>query len=425
MEVFREEIMPAVMLTCIKTDKFKTGYLSINLLSALRRESAPMTALVPKVLRCGTRSLPDIGSIDSALCEMYGAKISAAVRKFGEIQAVGFVGSFVDDAYTPDGGKLLERMTGLMCEMLLSPETRGGLLLPDYVSGEKEKLLESIRGRVNDKRSYSVLRLLEQMCCYEDYAVPAYGFEDECESVNYKKLTKHYKQLLSDSPIEIFYCGSAEPERVETALREALLNLPRGEIDYEIGTDIRMNSVEAEHRLFTEEMDVNQGKLAVGFRLGECMEDPDFAAVRVFNAVYGGCLTSKLFMNVRERLNLAYYASSGVDLHKGIMYVASGIEFDKYDEALGEIFAQLDAVRSGDITQEELQNAKKATATALRTMSDSQSELEHFCLSHTLEGMDCLPDELAELVETVTKQEIVDIAKGVECDAVYFLRGEE
>lgn len=425
MEVFRREIMPAVMLTCLKTDKFKTGYISINLLTQLTRENAPVTALVPKVLSRGTKTYPDIKSLSRAMCGMFGARINPAVRKFGEIQAVGFTGSFINDSFVPEGEHLLERVTELMGEMLLSPETRGGLLLPSYTESEKEKLLESIRGRVNDKRGYALLRMLENMCCYEDYSVPAYGFEDECESVNYKKLTRRWKELLAQAPVEIFFCGSAEPERVERAFREALLNLPRGEIDYEMGTDIRMNSVEERERVFTEEMDVNQGKLSVGFRLGECMEDPDFAAIRVFNAVYGGCLTSKLFMNVREKLSLAYYAGSSVDIHKGIMCVNSGIEFDKYDAALSEIFAQLDAVRRGEITDEELENAKRSLATDLRTTMDSQAGLEYFCLAHMLEGVECLPDEMAGLVELVTKQDVIDIAGSVECDAVYFLRGEE
>ncbi len=425
MEVFRREIMPAVMLTCLKTDKFKTGYISVNLLTQLTRENAPITALVPKVLSRGTRNYPDIKSLSAALCGMYGARINPSVRKFGEIQSAGFTGSFINGSFAPGGEDLLGSITSLMGEMLLSPETRGGLLLPSYTESEKEKLLESIRGRVNDKRSYALLRMLENMCCYEDYSVPAYGFETECESVNYKKLTRRWKDLLAQSPVEIFFCGNAEPESVESALRETLLNLPRAEIDYEIGTDIRMNSVEERERFFTEELDVNQGKLSVGFRLGECMEEPDLAAIRVFNAVYGGCLTSKLFMNVRERLSLAYYASSSVDIHKGIMCVNSGIEFDKYDAALTEIFEQLDAIRRGEITDEELENAKKSLATDLRTTMDSQPGLEYFCLAHTLEGVECLPDEMAGLVEMVTKQDVVDIANSVECDAVYFLRGEE
>jgi len=213
-------------------------------------------------------------------------------------------------------------------------------------------------------------------------------------------------------------------QKVLGILRDVLAALPRGEIDEELGVDIRMNAVEAQPRYFTEELDVAQGKLAVGFRLGECMEDPDPAVIRVFNAVYGGCLTSKLFMNVRERLNLSYSVNSACDSFKGIMQVLAGIEFEKYDEALAEIFAQLDAVRNGDITEEELTACKNRIASSLRGLSDSPASLESFYTDEAVLGLFCTPEEMAALVEDVTKEDVVAAAQGIRLDAVYFLKGE-
>lgn len=423
METVRKDILPYVALTCIKTDKFKTNCLSINLLTQLRREDAACNAIIPYVLRRGTTSHPDLEHLSAVLDDLYGATIDPIVRKKGEVQSIGFFADFIDDAYVPDNTNILEQVTTLLGELLLSPNTRGGLFLPAYVESEKAKLLEKIRGRVNDKRGYALYRLNELMCQFEDYAVGALGNEAEAENIGYQKLTKHYRSLLASSPIEIFYCGSADFSRVEAALIKAFSGLPRGEFDLELGTDIRMNALEETVRYYTDELDVTQGKLAVGFRLGSCMEEPDTAAIRVFNAVYGGSLTSKLFTNVRERLSLCYYASSGVDLHKGLLYVSSGIEFDKFDAALSEILAQLDAVRQGDITQEELVSSRKYVTGNLRAVSDHIGLLEDFYFSATLQGLDCTPEELAVLAESVTKEEVVAIANSVECDTVYFMKG--
>ena len=423
MDAVRRELLPGVALTCIKTDKFKTGCLSVSLLTQLYREDAAKNALLPMVLRRGTSSLPDMEHISAALDMLYGARLEPQVRKIGEIQAVGFYADFADDAFVPKGAGLLEGVATLMGEMLLSPNTRGGLLLPAYVDSEKEKLLDMIRGRINDKRAYSVERMIELMCFGEDYAVSRLGCVEEAERIGYQKLTRHYRELLAKSPVELFYCGSAEPSRVERALKEALRNLPRGEINYEIGTEIRMNAMEEAPRYFDEALDVTQGKLAIGWRLGACMEEPDMAAIRVFNAVYGGSVTSKLFENVREKLSLCYFASSVTDTHKGIMAVSSGIDFDKYDAAKTEIFAQLEAVKRGEVTDEELQYAKRYVASSLRTVTDSPGALENFYLSQAVDGLGCGPEELAALCEAVTKDEVVQIARSTECDAVYFLRG--
>lgn len=418
-----EIILPNVLLTCVTTDKFKTGCLSVNLLTPLTRETASLNALIPFVLNRGTVTLPDMAAISAKLESLYGARVSPIVRKKGEIQVIGFVSDFADDAFIPEKSSNLEDVTALIGEMLLMPNTHGGLLRREYVESEKEKLLERIRSRINDKRSYSVQRLAELMCAMEDYSVYKLGTELDAESITAQSLTHHYHELIANAPLEIFYCGSADFARVKTAVTSAFAPMPRSGEEADIGTEIRMNSLEEKPRVFEDEMNVTQGKLAIGFRLGECMDEPDVAAIKVFNSVYGGSVTSKLFMNVREKLSLAYFASSSVDMHKGIMFVSSGIEFDKYDAALKEILDQLESVKKGDFTGEELSAAKRTVAGMYRTVEDSAPALESFYLDQALIGPDCSPAELAALVDDVTADAVVAVAKGVECDAIYFLRG--
>ena len=423
MEFNRTELMPGVFLSHLRSDKFKTACMSVTLLTQLRRETAAMNAVIPFVLRRGTTRYGDMEQLSRRMDEHYGAAVEPVVRRIGEIQGIGFYGSFPEPDYLPGGEALLGDTCALMAQLLLDPVTRGGLLLPQYVDSEREKLLDIIRSRMNDKRSYALTRCIEEMCCYEDFAVSRFGSESEAENIHYKKLTRHYRELIQTCPVEIFYCGKTDFKAVSAAMRDAFSAMPRGEIDYDIGTDLRMNAVEDHVRFVEEEMDVTQGKLVLGFRLGECMEEPDIPALYVFNAVYGSGATSKLFMNVREKLSLCYYASSAVYLHKGIMLVSSGIEFDKLDAARDEILAQLDSVRRGEITDDELRSAKKSVASDLRAVQDSIGELEGFYLSQALDGLDSGPAELAALAEDVTKEDVQAIAESIECDLIYFLKG--
>ena len=423
MEFNRTELMPGVFLSHLRSDKFKTACMSVTLLTQLRRETAAMNAVIPFVLRRGTTRYGDMEQLSRRMDELYGAAVEPVVRRIGEIQCIGFYGSFPEPDYLPGGEALLGDTCALMAQLLLDPVTRGGLLLPQYVDSEREKLLDIIRSRMNDKRSYALTRCIEEMCCYEDFAVSRFGSESEAENIHYKKLTRHYRELIQTCPVEIFYCGKTDFKAVSAAMRDAFSAMPRGEIDYDIGTDLRMNAVEDHVRFVEEEMDVTQGKLVLGFRLGECMEEPDIPALYVFNAVYGSGATSKLFMNVREKLSLCYYASSAVYLHKGIMLVSSGIEFDKLDAARDEILAQLDSARRGEITDDELRSAKKSVASDLRAVQDSIGELEGFYLSQALDGLDYGPAELAALAEDVTKEDVQAIAESIECDLIYFLKG--
>ncbi len=426
MDFRREELLPGVWLTAIGTDKFKTGTLSLSLLSQLDSSTAAMNAVIPSVLRCGTTLHPDMESLAMHLESLYGTIAEPVVRRIGEIQATGFYISFPDGKYLPEQGKdMLNQACSLLGELLLSPNTRGGLLLPDYVNGERAKLVERIRAQKNNKDGWAVQRLIEGMCGFEPFATGRLGSEDAAEAIHYQKLTRQYRELISTAPIELFYCGSADFSRVCAALGEALLTLPRGEINYDIGTDVRMNALEDQPRQFTDQLNVNQGKLAIGWRLGECMEEPDIAAIRVFNSVFGGSVTSKLFVNVRERLSLCYYASSAVDTHKGLMLVSSGIAFDKLDETRDEIFAQLEAIKRGEVSENELSDAKKSLSSDLRAMHDDPGQLEQYWLSSNLDGEAASPEELAAAAEGVTIEDVVAIANSVCCDAMYFMDGTE
>ena len=417
----RRELFPGVYLTCLQTDRFRTGLLSLHLITQLTAETASQNALLPSVLRRGTVSCPDLAALAERLDGMYGAHIEPSVRKLGELQCVGFTADFID----APGRDLLRSAAALVGELLLAPNTRGGLLLPWYVDSEKEKLLEDIRARVNDRAEYAQMRLAELMCPGEDYAVDALGSEAAAEAIGYVALTRHYRALLAASPIEIFYCGSAAPEEAAAVLTDALAALPRGELDEELGTDIRMNTVDEEPRVFTEELDVSQGKLVIGYRIGEAMAEPDMAALRVMDALFGGAYPCKLSANVREKLSLCYYAYSELDEMKGVLTVASGIDPVNYEKTLAEIGRQLQAVKDGDFTDGELQAARLAVSSRMLELTDSPAALEKFWLEQNLLGLDYGPEELAALAEDVTAEDVVKAAAGVACDAVYFLYGGE
>lgn len=425
MDIKRKELAPGVFLNYLQSDKFKTACMSVTLLTQLDRDTVYLNALLPHVLRRGTVRYPNMESIAARLDELYGTAIEPVTRRIGEIHCLGFYASVPENCFLPAGTNVLRDAAMLMGEMLLQPATRAGLLNRDYVESEKEKLSELVRSRINEKRIYAVTRCIEEMCCCEEYSVGRYSDADNIDNIYYQKLSKYYRKLIQTAPVEVFYIGRESLRTVSNIFSDVFAAMPRGEINYDIGTDVRMNALEDEVRSVTECMDVQQGKLVMGFRLGECMEEPDAAAINVFNCVFGSGVTSKLFMNVREKLRLCYYASSFVDRHKGLMFVSSGIEFDKFDEAKDEILAQLEAVRNGDITDEELNAAKKGVASDLYSAMDSQGELEGYYLSQTLEGLDYSPVESAALVEDVTKEDIIKVAQGVELDLIYFLKGEE
>jgi len=418
-EMTRKQLADGVYLTYLPARKFKTSILSAQFVTPLRQDTASAYALLPAVLRRGTVTYPDMGSLEAQLDKLYGARVDYTIRKKGENQCVGFVASCIDDSFVPGGEKLLESVANLLGELICDPITERGRFVPTYFETEKTNLIDAIRSLINDKRDYADSRLLREMCAGEAYAVPRLGDEAGAEKLQLRKLYAQYGELIATSRLELIYCGSASMERVERALHAAFSTLPRETIRETAA--VRPHKGRQEVLYVTDHLDVTQGKLGMGFSCGSS----DTAALLMGNTLFGGSSNSKLFMNVLEKLSLCYYASSLYHRQKGLITVSSGIEFDNYQKAFDEIMAQLSAVQNGDLEDWELEGARSTLLNAYSSMNDSQGKLENFYLGQAATGQHETPEELAEQVRNVTPERIFRAMQTVELDTVYFLQGKE
>ncbi len=419
-----KRLADGVELAVRQTGQFKTGLLSATLTIPLRADTAAAGALIPEVLSRGSKNYPDMEKLSSAADALYGASLGPAVRQRGESQCVSFLCNFIDDRYALDGSAVLEPAAELMGEILLNPAVREGIFRRDYVELEGANLADRIRARMNDKRGWAIFRLIQEMCAGEAYAVDKLGDEDQARSMTAERLWAAYQSLLREAKVTFYYGGAAEPERVEDAVRRVFGPLLTGRT---APVDCR---VEAEPkgpvRTVTDSMDVTQGKLALGFRTGGVtMASEDYPALLVCNALFGGSASSKLFLNVREKMSLCYYASSVVDKIKGLMVVSSGVEFSQFDRAQEAILAQLDAVKRGDFTGEELTAAVRSVANNLRGRRDSQGQMEDDQLTRLLFHAAQEREELIGAVESVTADQVVQAARRLKLDTVYRLAGKE
>ena len=420
-----KRLADGVELSVSQTDKFKTGLLAVTLTIPLREETATAGALIPEVLSRGSRNHPNMELLSAASDALYGASLGPAVRQRGDSQCVSFLCSFIDDRYALDGSAVLEPAADLMGEVLLDPALQDGVFRRDYVESEGANLADRIEARVNDKRGWAMFRLIQEMCAGEAYAVDKLGSAQRARAATAQSLWADYRALLSGAKVNFYYGGAALPERVEDAVRRAFAPLLTGR-DAPVCCQVAAQP-KGPARTVTEAMDVTQGKLAMGFRTGGVtLASDEFPALLVCNALYGGSANSKLFLNVREKLSLCYYASSMLDKAKGLMAVSSGVEFAQFDRAQDAILAQLDAIRRGDFTGEELTAAIRTMVNGLRGRRDSQGQMEDDRLTNLLfhsaagEG-----EALIGEVEKVTADQVVEAARRLKLDTVYRLTGKE
>ena len=416
----RIQLFPGVWLQCVQTQRFKSACLSISLLRPLRREEAAMNALLANVLIQGSQNHPDLQSISQAADRLYGASIGPLVRKNGEIQTWGLYAGFLEDRFAPARDPVLEPVARLLGELLLQPRLENGGFSAGYVEREKNNLINTIESALNDKQAYADRQMLQAMCSQDNFGVPRLGNVEDVQAITPDSLYRHYQAALASSPVEIFYAGSAPAQAVAGLLTEVLADLPQAGL---VPLPYRPLGRRDTPQYREQAMPLAQAKLSMGFTTGITATSPDFPALMVFNALFGGDLTSKLFQTVREKLSLCYYASSAVYGAKGILTVSSGILTENYDRVKGEILRQLAACQAGEITPAELSAAQETICSSLRTVTDTVGRMEDYAMFCQLSRFPLSPEAYRQAVTAVTLEDAARVARQVRLDTIFFLKG--
>ena len=414
-------ISSGLTLSHIETHKFKTGILTLTIPFPLTRENLIYSALLPGVLRQGTEKHPTIAALNRRLDELYATCIEIRGRRLGKNLTLTVSAELLDDEYAPEGANILEGVLQLIHEILYCPKLEDGVFSKKAVEQEIRFTTDSIRGEINNTRGYSIIRLSELMHRDDPDFLTLKELEASVSRVDPLSLTRFYRDVVLPAPIQAFYVGGMEPDRVADLIGRIFPPAPH--VSYEpVFPVVRKVSEITE---LTEKMPVSQGKLAMGFRTGICMtaENDRTATMLLFNEIFGGSPISKLFMNVREKMNLCYYCSSAYNRYSGTLSVSSGIDSKNLDVVKSAIMEQLEEIQKGNISLSEFEAAKKSLENYCRTMDDNPAELQAFYDSRAFFGIDDTVDAYRRRLTSVTLEEVVAVAKEIRLDTVYFIEG--
>ena len=421
MEYKQTEIKTGIKLHTIKTEKFKTNLIAIMLTTKLNRENVTKNALIPAILRRGTKNLTTQEEINKKLEEMYGATLDCGLDKTGDNQVLKFYIETVNDEFLPqDADNMLKTSLEKIFEFVFNPYLENKGFKKEYVEQEKENLKQIIEGKIDNKARYSLDRCIEEMYKNQPFGLYKYGYVEDMKDINEKNLYEYYQQLINECKIDIFVSGIID-EETENIIKnnENIIKLKDRKPQYNEPEIIAKKS-EKENDI-KESMDVTQGKLIIGMDL-DIGDDNLRFDVMIYNSIFGGSANSKLFQNVREKASLAYTASSSYYRFKNNIFINCGIEIKNYEKALEIIKQQIEDMKKGDFTDEEVENAKKGIIASIKTIDDEQDTEITYFFSQELSKSKCNIEQYMDRISEVTKGKVVDIANKVSINTVYFLK---
>ena len=357
---------------------------------------------------------------------MYGAFFDCGLDKIGNNQVFKFYIETINDEYIPQSNEeMWKEAVNLLLEIALNPYTEQECFKEEYFEQEKKTLTQIIEGRKDNKAQYALNRCIEEMYKDEPFGLYKFGNIEDIEKIDNKQLYEYYKNLIKNCKIDIFVSGNIpDSKEIENLIKsnENACKLEGRQAKYNPVKIENRNRKDNQEKIVEESLEVTQGKLVLGLDINIEKEDEKYIAV-VYNSILGGSANSKMFQNVREKAHLAYVASSSYLRHKNTIFINSGIEIANYEKALKIIKEQIKDMENGNFSDNDLKEAKKVITEGIKTVYDEQDSQITYCFGQEMnENEDVSLEQYMEKIEAVTKEDVIEIAKVIEVDTIYFLR---
>ncbi len=427
MEYNKQEIKQGITLHSINTNKFKTNLIAIFLTTPLTRENVTHNAVLSSTLRRGNKNLKSQEEISKRLEEMYGASFDCGIDKIIDNHVLKFYIESVNDAYLPESAEnILRASIDLISDMVFNPLIENGSFNEEFVNQEKESIRQRINSKIDNKAAYAKMRCIEEMYKDEPTGLFRYGYVEDLENINNKNLYEYYKKLIGECKIDIFISGNLDNTDYKNMISKAIevRNVQKRDPKF-ILKKIGIKK-EVEEKVVTESMEVQQGKLVIGldiiFDENDLKDENLRYQAKVYNSLLGGSANSKLFQNVREKASLAYTASSSYVMFKSNILINCGIEIANYEKALEIIKSQLEDMRKGKFTNEDIENSKKGIISSVKSIEDEQDTTIMYFFGQELTGTNVQISEYIEKIQNINKEQIEKIANKIRVNTIYFLR---
>lgn len=420
-EINRCEIAKGVNFTTVKDNRFKTIKISATMLVPLQADTASANSLLIQVLARSCKKYPEYMQLNRKLSELYGATLSAYSRKIGDNLALTISISGIDDRFSLTGDSISKELVNLLCNLIFGPKIIDNALCQQDVEQERRQMLDMIDSEFNEKRIFAINRLIEIMCKDEPFGIKRYGTKEQTEKVTKQQLYSAWQNLLKTAKIELIMLGNSDSTIAKEEFTKAFALIDRTTIDLKTIVIPKAITV-TEH---TDKMEVSQSKLVLGFRTQIAEPDENEPVARLMNAVLGATPHSKLFLNVREKYSLCYYCLSSYYRNKGILLVECGVEKENIEKAKAEILNQIEEIKNGNISAEEISSTKLSIANSFNSMYDTIAGMESWYVSQMMDKDLLSPSQSVAKINSVTKEQIVNAANKLTLDTVYVLTSKD
>lgn len=416
----RIELVKGVNLNIIPSKQFKTTRIFISFIKNIEsKKELAERALLANYLEMCSQNYPTQIDIARKLSQMYGASFGSSVDRRGNYQLINFSIDYIEGKYLVGNEDLLSKVIEFLKEIIFNPLKVGENKNFDEETFTRQKnntitYLNSIK---EDKQAYATAKLRKLYFDNEIQQVPSFGESEDVEKLTISDLMDAYQKMLNTDRVEIMISGDVNTDEVVnkfSVLPFKVRNISRASMSY-------TQEIKQEIVTQIDEEPLSQSKFDMAFRLPVVYRGDLHYAALVFNSLFGGSALSLLFTVVREKMSMAYYANSNFDPFRQLLVVQTGISYTNKDKVQELILEQLERLRKGDFEDELLEQNKNNLISSYISRLDSQTSALLRAQSAALTGINVTVEEWLDNLQSVTKDDVMKVAKMVELQATYML----
>lgn len=416
----RIELVKDVNLNIIPSKQFKTTRIFISFIKSIEsKKELAERALLANYLEMCSQNYPTQIDIARKLSQMYGASFGSSVDRRGNYQLINFSIDYIESKYLVGNEDLLSGVNEFLKEIIFNPLKVGENKNFDEETFTRQKnntitYLNSIK---EDKQAYAAAKLRKLYFNNEIQQVPSFGESEDVEKLTISDLMDAYQKMLNTDRVEIMISGDVNTDEVVNKFSV----LPFKARDISQTSMSYTQEIKQEIVTQIDEEPLSQSKFDMAFRLPVVYRGDLHYAALVFNSLFGGSALSLLFTVVREKMSMAYYANSNFDPFRQLLVVQTGISYANKDKVQELILEQLERLKKGDFEDELLEQNKNNLISSYISRLDSQTSALLRAQSAALTGINVTVEEWLDNLQSVTKDDVMKVAKMVELQATYML----
>lgn len=415
------KLQEGVTLHFIPTEKFTTNHIKVRFSAPMQKETVAARVLAANILEMGNMDYPTSQLIRKHLAGLYGASFSTSVSRFGEVHIVDLNLSYVEESSLLEPENLTEKILDFLLSCLTKPLLSENGFSSTIFEVEKKNLLSYLESEVEDNFYHADVELNRLFFEAESMQIPRVSTVELVEKVTAQQAYQAFIDMLTLDRIDIFVLGKVDQIVVTRKLEELGFTYRNPTLNFEYRQSPSVIVKEKAERKVA-----NQSVLELGYTLQTVYNDVNYPTLLVFNGLLGGFAHSKLFTKIREKDGLAYTVGSQFNIFTGLLRIYAGIDKENRLKTLRAIHKELSRLKQGKFTEEELDLTKKMLLHAATISEDSGKQLIEQAFRQVVFGKRYMtPEEMMEQVQAVSKGEIMEFAKTIQLQAIYFLEGTE